>query len=147
RGGSPVPLRKGEDLPGRWVVLFMRAADQLPRLGRRPLTHERERRYCLQGETSLGPSEYCPFRGRTAAAHMLACLRIDGPVTEVAARLATDWSGLTFVGRVSHPLDGCFDFPIVPHLSSCQNQPCLVARLAGLSWPRRIPRADSIRKN
>src|SRR5947209_2579598 len=44
------------------------------------------------------------FVAASPTAHTLACLRIAGDVAAAGARLATDSSGLTQAGRVSHPL-------------------------------------------
>jgi hypothetical protein len=45
-----------------------------------------------------------------AAAHMLACLRINVAVAVDAARLATGLPGSALAGRVSHPLDDFSEF-------------------------------------
>lgn len=45
------------------------------------------------------------FEAALSSAHMLACLRINTPVAQNAARLATDLLGSALVGWVSHPLD------------------------------------------
>jgi len=45
-----------------------------------------------------------------AAAHLLACLRINAAVADDAARLATGLPGSALAGRVLHPLDDFSEF-------------------------------------
>ena len=72
------------------------------RLGPRAPKHLRELR---PQPPPLDPWRGLPFRGCIPTARTLACLRIAGDVAAAGARLATDPSGLTQAGRVSHPPD------------------------------------------
>jgi len=75
----------------------------------------------------LGTRNFTYFVALPPTAHMLARLRIHRPVAGPAARLATDWWGATFVGRVSHPLDDSLNFKGSSHHPIPSDQPCLVA--------------------
>ena len=97
----PVCSRKGEDLPGYWAVLFVRAVMQHP-AGRDPswplLLFEK-----IYGEVSiafaknrtLGIRNEYSFRSHLPTAHTLAYLRFADLVTDTLARLATGSGGLT----------------------------------------------------
>jgi hypothetical protein len=96
-----VPSRRGEDLPGSWAVLFMRAVVQHPaRLDPSSPLPLFERIY---GENAiafaqirtLGVRNGIAFEATDPTAHVLACLRFDGLVTEAVARLAAGSGGLT----------------------------------------------------
>jgi hypothetical protein len=67
------------------------------------------------------------FVAASSTAHSLACLRFAGDVTATDARLATVLSGLTQVGRASHPLDDRRGFAKSSHSWLLPDQPCLVA--------------------
>ena len=82
----------------------------------------------------------------THAAHVFACLRIDGDLTVPAARLATGLLGSALAGRDSHPLDDIQDFS---DSATCllPDQPCLVApncSLSGTVWVSRKERRRPI---
>ena len=68
-----------------------------------------------------------PFRGCIAAAHLLACLRINRVIAGPTARLATGLPGSALAGRVSHPLDDRPNFMESSHDSLLSDQHCLVA--------------------
>jgi hypothetical protein len=66
-------------------------------------------RCCLQTFRSPGHPRYTIFEADSAA-HTLACLRINEPVTRNAARLASGLPGSALAGWGSHPLDDSSDF-------------------------------------
>ncbi len=112
--GSPqdrVCSRRGEDLPGYWAVLFVRAVVQHP-AGYDPslplLLFEKihgEAVVAFRENRTLGIRNGHSFRGRNPTAHTLACLRFAGLVAETVARLATGSGGLT-PGRAGFPPAG-----------------------------------------
>ncbi len=93
--------RRGEDFPGYWVVLFVRAVVQHPAgldLSSPLLLFEKiygKAAIAFTKFRTLGNRNEHRFRGHVPTAHMLACLRIADLVTETVARLATDSGGLT----------------------------------------------------
>ena len=98
-----------EGLPGRWVVLYVRAA--IPNPVRRahllPSVEVGAAAFELYDTLGSGDSR---FTRLTHAAHTLAHLRISGSVAGFAARLATGLPGSALTGRESHPLDDKQDF-------------------------------------
>ena len=69
------------------------------------LALSRWRSCCIQALRDLGLCRNYPFVGWLTMAHTLARLRINIPVAEDAARLATGLPGSALTGRDSHPLD------------------------------------------
>ena len=55
--------------------------------------------------STLGIRDGMDFGAANSTAHTLARLRFAGLVAETVARLATGSGGLSWAGRVSHPLD------------------------------------------
>lgn len=113
----------------------LRAAILKPRPSPPPLTpnHEEDAAaFELRGVLGSGNTR---FSWPTHAAHRLACLRINRPVTGPAARLATDLPGSALIGRALHPLDDKQDFRSSA-TSFPLDQPCLVApRTSSLAGP------------
>ena len=94
-------LYPGEDLPGYWAVLFVRAVVKHP-AGYDPslplLLFEKihgEAAIAFTENRTLGIRNEYSFRGHVPTAHTLACLRFADPVTETVARLTTGSGGLT----------------------------------------------------
>ena len=103
--GSPalrstgVSSRRGEDLPGSWTVLFVRAMVEHP-AGYAPLLAHFAQR-ALWPSSHSAPWASGKRRGFGAAypmAHTFACLRIAEAIADPVARLATGSGGLT-LGR------------------------------------------------
>ena len=88
-------VEESEGLPGAWAVLFLRAVVQDPAGCDSPSPIVRRSRRRLQAIQHPGHPEWHSFRGTTATAHLLACLRIAERVTAPVARLAIGLGGLT----------------------------------------------------
>ncbi len=89
--------RRGEDLPGYWAILFVRAVMQHP-AGRDPalpLLIYGEVAIAFKEKRTLGIRNDHSFRGHVPTPHTLACLSFAGLVTETVARLTTGSDGLT----------------------------------------------------
>ena len=93
--------RRGEDLPGYWAVLFVRAMVEHPagydfslplplfeRIRGEAVVAFRENR-------TLGIRNVVVFEAASPTVHTLACLRFAGLVTETVARRTTGSGGLT----------------------------------------------------
>ena len=76
---------------------------------------------------ALGTQNERYFVAATPPAHSLACLRIDDPVTAVAARLATGVGGLAPHRTGFAPAGRQTEFHDVIASSLPSDQPCLVA--------------------
>ena len=153
--GSPLRLccpRKGEALPGHWVVLWIRAAvlDPAERVATSPSC--RWRRCCLPDKRFLGRSGTAMFRGCAHAARVLVYLRIIREHrcfrSKAHYRLAGLRPGLT--GFL--PAGRLIGISESPHGSFLSDQPRLVAPFAfafashsrAERW-RRTPRIRSVR--
>jgi hypothetical protein len=119
--------RKGEALPGYWVVLLIRAVVRDPAERAALLPPGENVAAAFRNHDSLGAREP-PVSG----------LHPHGPYPRVPthhpeciaaprARLATGLLGSALTGQALHLLDDFSDFPESPHDSLLSDQPCLVA--------------------
>lgn len=100
----PPTTRACRGLPGYRAVLFGRAAGRTPR--RSPLgSPTRLRGCCFPGTRTLEHPEFCSFRGCIPAAHPLACLRFNRPLTADGCKTGYQPAGYTLAGWGSHPQD------------------------------------------
>ena len=87
--------RRNQGLPGFRAILFERAVVVDPAGCESLLAHDAETAVAFRLHEALGTQNERCFVAAIPTAHSLAYLRIDDPVTAIAARLATGMGGLT----------------------------------------------------
>lgn len=106
--------RKGETLPGHWVVLLETCRGQRPRRARHHLTHAGGGAAAFRALDPLGVREdrFEAVLTRPASSRTYAS---SGNIAAPGARLATGLPGWALAGQASHLLDDDSEFHELPH--------------------------------